>query len=120
VTLVVVPLRRPSGTLWESSRSFAASGQPNGKAARSVPPLCRFSNWPSCTAKGVLEGFGFGVRMCPADGKLPHAVTPPKNGSLACIKPGSPFDLAVRGGGCFNSSHPRVADRIRCALSVKV
>ena len=47
-------------------------------------------------AKGVLDEFGFSVRMCPADGKYP--TTPPAKKILpTSIKPGSPFDLAVQG-----------------------
>ena len=47
-------------------------------------------------AKGVLDEFGFSVRMCPADGKYPTA-NPVKKILPTSIRPGSPFDLAVRG-----------------------
>lgn len=47
-------------------------------------------------AKGVLDEFGFSVRMCPADGKYPSA-NPVKKILPTSIRPGSPFDLAVQG-----------------------
>jgi len=47
-------------------------------------------------AKGVLNEFGFSVRMCAADGKYP-ATTPVKKILPTSIRPGSPFDLAVQG-----------------------
>ncbi|MDR7306571.1 hypothetical protein [Rhodoferax saidenbachensis] len=47
-------------------------------------------------AKGVLDEFGFSVRMCPADGKYPTA-NPVKKILPTSIRPGSPFDLAVQG-----------------------
>jgi hypothetical protein len=46
-------------------------------------------------AKGVLDEFGFSVRMCPADGKYP-TVNPVKKILPTSIRPGSPFDLAVQ------------------------
>jgi hypothetical protein len=47
-------------------------------------------------AKGVLDEFGFSVRMCPADGKYPNA-TLAKKVVPTSIKPGSQFDLTVQG-----------------------
>lgn len=47
-------------------------------------------------AKGVLDEFGFSVRMCPADGKYPTA-NPVKKILPTSIRPGSTFDLAVQG-----------------------
>ena len=47
-------------------------------------------------AKGVLDEFGFSVRMCPADGKYPTA-NPVKKILPTNIRPSSPFDLAVQG-----------------------
>lgn len=47
-------------------------------------------------AKGVLEEFGFSVRMCPADGKHP-TVNPVRKLLPGSIRPGSRFDLAVQG-----------------------
>ena len=46
-------------------------------------------------SKGVLEEFGFSVRMCPAQGTHP-AVNPVKKLVPSSIRPGSPFDLAVQ------------------------
>lgn len=46
-------------------------------------------------AKGVLEEFGFSVRMCPGQGTYPTA-NPAKKILPTSIRPGSPFDLAVQ------------------------
>jgi hypothetical protein len=46
-------------------------------------------------AKGVLDEFGFSVRMCPGQGTLPNA-NPAKKILPTNIRPGSSFDLAVR------------------------
>ena len=46
-------------------------------------------------AKGVLEEFGFSVRMCPGQG-TPLTVNPPKKILPTSIRPGSSFDLATR------------------------
>ena len=46
-------------------------------------------------AKGVLEEFGFSVRMCPAQGTYP-AANPAKKILPTSIRPGSSFDLAVQ------------------------
>lgn len=45
-------------------------------------------------AKGVLDEYGFSVRMCVPGGKHP-AVTPTKKLLPTHIKPGSPFEQAV-------------------------
>jgi hypothetical protein len=47
-------------------------------------------------AKGVLDEFGFSVRMCPANGKYP-TTNPIKKILPTSFKPGSQFDLAVQG-----------------------
>ncbi len=47
-------------------------------------------------AKGVLDEYGFSVRMCVPGGKHP-AVTPTKKLLPTHIKPGSPFEQAVKG-----------------------
>lgn len=46
-------------------------------------------------SKGVLDEFGFSVRMCPGQGTYP-TVNPVKKVLPSSIKPGSPFDLAVQ------------------------
>jgi len=46
-------------------------------------------------AKGVLEEFGFSVRMCPGHGTYPTA-NPAKKILPTNISPSSPFDLAVQ------------------------
>jgi len=45
--------------------------------------------------KGVLEEFGFSLRMCPGQGTYP-TVNPVKKVLPTSIRPGSPFDLAAR------------------------
>ena len=56
-----------------------------------------FAQLAELYAKGVLDEFGFSVRMCPADGKYPTAKSPAKKILPTSIRPGSPFDLAVHG-----------------------
>jgi hypothetical protein len=46
-------------------------------------------------SKGVLEEFGFSVRMCPGQGTFP-TVNPVKKVLPTSIRPGSPFDQAVQ------------------------
>jgi len=46
-------------------------------------------------AKGVLDEFGFSVRMCPGQGTYPTA-NPLKRILPPSIRPGSPFALAVQ------------------------
>lgn len=46
-------------------------------------------------SKGVLDEFGFSVRMCPGQGTHP-TVNPTKKVLPTHIKPGSQFDLAVQ------------------------
>ena len=46
-------------------------------------------------AKGLLDEFGFSVRMCPAKGTYP-AKLPAKKILPTSIKPGSSFDLAAQ------------------------
>lgn len=55
-----------------------------------------FQHLAELYAKGVLDEFGFSVRMCAADGKYP-TTNPVKKILPINIKPGSPFDLAVQG-----------------------
>nr|WP_315429359.1 hypothetical protein [uncultured Albidiferax sp.] len=55
-----------------------------------------FQHLAELYAKGVLDEFGFSVRMCPADGKYP-TTNPVKKILPTSIRPGSPFDLAVQG-----------------------
>ena len=46
-------------------------------------------------SKGVLDEFGFSVRMCPGQGTHP-TVNTLKKVLPSSIKPGSPFDLAIQ------------------------
>lgn len=55
-----------------------------------------FQHLAELYAKGVLDEFGFSVRMCPADGKSP-TTSPVKKILPTSIRPGSQFDLAVQG-----------------------
>lgn len=55
-----------------------------------------FQHLAELYAKGVLDEFGFSVRMCPADGKYP-TTNPVKKILPTSIRPGSQFDLAVQG-----------------------
>ena len=54
-----------------------------------------FQHLAELYAKGVLDEFGFLVRMCPGQGTYP-TVNPVKKVLPSSIKPGSPFDLAVQ------------------------
>lgn len=54
-----------------------------------------FQQMAELYAKGVLEEFGFSVRMCPGQGKHTPA-NPAKKILPTSIRPGSSFDLAVQ------------------------
>ena len=54
-----------------------------------------FQHLAELYAKGVIEEFGFSVRMCPGQGTYPTA-NPAKKIVPTSIRPGSPFDLAVQ------------------------
>lgn len=54
-----------------------------------------FQHLAELYAKGVLDEFGFSVRMCAAGGKHP-STNPVKKILPTSIKTGSPFDLAVQ------------------------
>ena len=54
-----------------------------------------FQHLAELYSKGVLEEFGFSVRMCPGQGTYPNA-NPAKKVLPTSIRPGSPFDLAVQ------------------------
>ena len=55
-----------------------------------------FQHLAELYAKGVLDEFGFSVRMCPADGKYP-TTNPVKKILPTPLIPGSPLELAVQG-----------------------
>ena len=69
-------------------------GEPGFKAVRRSA-FVTFQQLAELYAKGVLEEFGFSVRMCPGQGTYP-AANPAKKVLPTSIKPGSPFDLATR------------------------
>lgn len=69
--------------------------EPGGKEVKRST-FVSFPQLAELYAKGVLDEFGFSVRMCPADSKYPTA-NPVKKILPTSIKPGSPFDLAVQG-----------------------
>ncbi len=68
--------------------------EPGSKAVKRST-FVTFQQLAELYSKGVLEAFGFGVRMCPGQGTYP-AVNPVKKVLPTSIRPGSPFDLAVQ------------------------
>lgn len=69
--------------------------EPNGKEVKRST-FVSMQQLAELYAKGLLDEFGFAVRMCPAGGQHPK-VNPVKKLLPAHIRPGSPFDLAVQG-----------------------
>jgi hypothetical protein len=69
-------------------------GEPGGKAVKRST-FVSLQHLVELYAKGVLDEFGFFVRMCPGQGTYP-AVNPIKRILPANIKPGSSFELAVQ------------------------
>lgn len=55
-----------------------------------------FQQLAELCCKGVLDEYGFSVRICVPGAKYP-AVTPINKLLSTHIKPGSPFELAVKG-----------------------
>jgi hypothetical protein len=95
VTLLLHPFtntQRDSLGKFEIVRSIREPGVKEVKLSTFVS----FQQLVELYAKGVLDEFGFSVRMCPADGKYP-TTNPVKKVTPTNIKPGSPFDLAVQG-----------------------
>jgi hypothetical protein len=95
VTLFLHPFtntQRDTLGKFEIVRSIREPGAKEVKCSTFVS----FQHLAELYAKGVLDEFGFSVRMCPADGKYP-TTNPVKKILPASIKPGSPFDLAVQG-----------------------
>lgn len=70
-------------------------GEPGCKAVKRAT-FVSFLQLAELYAKGVLDEFGFSVRMCCADGKSPN-MNPTKKILPTGIRPGSTFDLAVQG-----------------------
>ncbi len=68
--------------------------EPGFKAVRRSA-FVTFQQLAELYAKGVLEEFGFSVRMCPGQGTYPTA-NPAKRILPTNISPCSPFDLAVQ------------------------
>jgi hypothetical protein len=68
--------------------------EPGSKAVKRSS-FVTFQQLAELYSKGVLEEFGFSVRMCPGQGTYP-TVNPVKKLLPASIRPGSPFDLAVQ------------------------
>ncbi|MFM2254482.1 MAG: hypothetical protein RJB68_2819 [Pseudomonadota bacterium] len=95
VTILVHPFtntQRDSLGKFEIVRNIREPGAKEVKRSTFVS----FQQLAELYAKGVLDEFGFSVRMCAADGKHPNT-TPTKKLLPSCIKPGSPFDMAVQG-----------------------
>ena len=68
--------------------------EPGSKAVKRSS-FVTFQQLAELYSKGVLEEFGFSVRMCPGQGTYP-TVNPVKKLLPASIRPGSPFDLATQ------------------------
>lgn len=93
-TLVLHPFtntQRDSLGKFEIVRSVAEPGAKEVKRSTFVS----FAQLAELYAKGVLDEYGFSVRMCAAGGQHPK-VTPTKKILPASIRPGSAFDLAVK------------------------
>ena len=67
---------------------------PGGKEVKRST-FVSFQHLVELYAKGVLDEFGFSVRMCPAQGTYP-AANPTKKILPTSFRPGSSFDLAVQ------------------------
>ena len=94
-TLLLHPFtntQRDSLGKFEIVRSIREPGAKEVKRSTFVS----FQQLAELYAKGVLNEYGFSVRMCPAGGKYPM-VNPVKKILPTNIKPGSQFDLAVQG-----------------------
>ncbi len=94
-TLLLHPFtntQRDSLGKFEIVRSIREPGAKEVKRSTFVS----FQQLAELYAKGVLDEFGFSVRMCPAGGKFP-TVTPVKKVLPTSIRSGSSFDLAVQG-----------------------
>ncbi len=84
--------QRDSLGKFEIIREIREPGCKEGKRSTFVS----FLQLAELYAKGVLDEFGFSVRMCSADGKSP-TMNPAKKILPTSIRPGSSFDLAVKG-----------------------
>lgn len=94
VTLLVHPFtntQRDSLGKFEIVRGIREPGAKEVKRSTFVS----FQQLAELYAKGVLDEFGFSVRMCPADNKYPMT-NPAKKIVPTSIRPGSQFDLAVQ------------------------
>ena len=69
--------------------------EPSGKDVKRST-FVSFAQLAELYAKGVLDEYGFSIRMCVPGGKYPKT-TPIKKLLPAYIKPGSPFAQAVQG-----------------------
>lgn len=69
--------------------------EPSGKDVKRST-FVSFAQLAELYAKGVLDEYGFSVRMCVPGGEYPRT-TPTKKLLPAYIKAGSPFALAVQG-----------------------
>ena len=83
--------QRDSHGKFELVRDVSQPGRKDVKRSTYVT----FQQLVELYAKGVLEEFGFSVRMCPRQGTYP-AKLPAKKILPTSIKPGSAFDLAVQ------------------------
>jgi hypothetical protein len=95
VTLLLHPFTNTQRDSLGKFEIVRAVRDPGGKEVKRST-FVSFHQLAELYAKGVLDEYGFSVRMCAADGKHP-TTTPVKKVLPASIKPGSPFDLAVQG-----------------------
>jgi hypothetical protein len=95
VTLLLHPFTNTQRDSLGKFEIVRAVRDPGGKEVKRST-FVSFHQLAELYAKGVLDEYGFSVRMCAADGKHP-TTTPVKKVLPIHIKPGSPFELAVQG-----------------------
>ena len=95
VTLVLHPFTNTQRDSLGKFEIVRGIGEPGGKEVKRST-FVSFQQLAELYAKGVLDEFGFSVRMCPSDGKYP-TTNPTKKIDPTNIRPGSQFELAVRG-----------------------
>jgi hypothetical protein len=95
VTLLLHPFTNTQRDSLGKFEIVRAVRDPGGKEVKRST-FVSFHQLAELYAKGVLDEYGFSVRMCAADGKHP-TTTPVKKVLPTHIKPGSPFELAVQG-----------------------
>jgi hypothetical protein len=95
VTLLLHPFTNTQRDSLGKFEIVRGIGEPGAKEVKRST-FVSFQQLAELYAKGVLDEYGFSVRMCPADGKYP-TTNPVKKILPTSIKPGSSFELAVQG-----------------------